>query len=90
MKQLLMALFIVLSFSAQAQQSKKDSLQTQITLPADSVKIISKEDLEKYIKFIRENISVNGYDAMKPHEVIQQLYFWFVKEYSTAQQPKKK
>lgn len=82
-----MALFIVLSFSVQA-QSKKDSVAPVITVPADSVKIISKADLEQYIKFMRDNISVNGYETMKPHEVIQQLYFWYLKEYATP--PKKK
>lgn len=86
MKKLLTVFLISIAISASA-QTKKDTLLPPLKFPPDSAKILSKNDLEKFIKFFRDNFSVTYYDGVKPQEVIQQLYTWFIKEYNTP--PKK-
>lgn len=83
MKKLLIILALAFSFTADA-QVKKDSVNKPLpTLPApaDSVKILSKTDLEEFIKFLRDKTSVNYYESLRPQEAIQQLYFWFLNKY---------
>lgn len=87
MKKLLTVLFITITMSASA-QTKKDTVPP-LKFPPDSVKVISKSDLAEFIKFLRDNFSVTYYDTAKPHDVIQQLYNWFIKEYNTPAAPKK-
>ena len=81
-------IFAVMAFSFAANaQSKKDSIPV---IPADSVKVISKNDLERFIKELRDNVSVNQYDVLKPQETIQQLYLWIIREYNKPTTNKKK
>lgn len=87
MKKLLTVLFIAIAMSASA-QTKKDSLPP-VKEPADSVKILSKNDLANFVKFFRDNFSVTYYEGVKPVEVIQQLYSWYIKEYNTPPAKKK-
>lgn len=91
MKKSLIILALTFSFTANA-QVKKDSVNKPLpTLPApaDSVKILSKTDLEEFIKFLRDKTSVNYYESLRPHEAIQQLYFWFLNKYYEEEEQKK-
>lgn len=90
MKKLLIILAMALSFTGNA-QVKKDSVNKPLpTLPApaDSVKILSKTDLEEFIKFLRDKTSVNYYESLRPQEAIQQLYFWFLNKYYAEEDKK--
>lgn len=89
MKKIVSILFFTVVLSiAVAAQTKKDSVAPVIKYPPDTAKIFSKNDLEAFIKYFRDNYSVTYYDQLKPHEVIQQLYIWFIREYNAP--PKQK
>ncbi len=76
--------FIALSLSAQ----KKDSIPAVQKEPTPAEKILSRNDLEAFIKYMRENISVAAYENMKPTEVVNFLWQWYIAEYN-KQKPKK-
>lgn len=91
-KGLIILAVLTFSFSTNA-QVKKDSVNKPLpTLPApaDSVKILSKVDLEEFIKFLRDKTSVNYYESLRPQEAIQQLYFWFLNKYYAEEKKEKK
>lgn len=84
MKKLLILFAVVFSFSADAQV--KDSLPE----PADTVKVLSKRDLGLFIKELRDRASVTYYESMKPTQVIDELYYWFLNIYFTKKPEEKK
>lgn len=76
---------IILSTSVFS-QTKKDSVPRPLKQPVETEKILSRLDLEKFVVYMRDNFSVTYYESVKPTEVIQRLYDWFIKEYN---KPKK-
>lgn len=93
-KALLVTAIIFISFNIYGQApAKKDSIppaaQAVQNEPADSLKIISRNDLEEFVKYTRENISVSNYEKMNPVETIRFLYLWILQKNGQTKPGKK-
>lgn len=76
-KTICILLTFIIMISVQAQKD-----EPKIVPPPDSVAFVSAVDLNAFLVWLPENITVSEYNKLKPENVISLFYRWAVAEWN--------
>jgi hypothetical protein len=62
----------------------------KVTVPPDSVAIVSLKDYNDFFKWLQDNISKSAYDKLTPDQVLGQFAQWAILRYDEKKNKKKK